>query len=428
MPQCGKKGKIALNFLFFKSDKLEVVMKKLFQITKTLYTRIQRDRLFREASALTYQSFLALVPMLAILFGVAKGFGLDTFLENWIRLELKDHKEILVYFLQFSQTTLQQASGGIIAGIGVFFLLFTAVQLLSAVETVLTAMWGFHLGRSCWRKISDYLAIILICPVLLAVSSSATIFATTRLASLSSTFATARPLFSTLLTLLPFLTSALLFSLILFAMPCAPIRFRSAAIAGTIAAVTFQFVQAWYIIFQLRLTKVSAIYGSFVALPLFLVWLWISWLLLLIAGEIAVFIQEKGWRQSCLQFTNSPLEKFEIDASILAHVVRYFQEEKPIDIKDIFLLIPVPIQALTSSIERLGKKGLLHLGQGQSYSSALIPSKKTNTLTLSDLLFPEGQNIPETELTMHIEKTLNTWKSDLLKSSANTKLIDFLRK
>jgi membrane protein len=382
------------------------------------------DKLFREASALTYQSFLALVPILAVLFGIAKGFGLDHALEKWIRIELKDHQEILSYFLQFSQTTLKEASGGIIAGFGVFFLLFTTVRLLSAVETTLTSMWGLQKGRPFVRKVSDYLALLLICPILLAMSGSATIFATTELTSLTGTFDTVKPIFTLVIGLFPFLTSAALFSLILFAMPCAPVRFRSALIAGAIASVIFQVTQAWYIIFQLKLTKVSAVYGSFVALPLFLVWLWISWLLVLIAGEICVFIQERGWRPSCLHFTNSPKERFEADLSVLALSQSQFHAEKLIDTKSVYKEIPLPIKALSHSVERLENQGLIHIRAAASFSSTLIPSKRTNTLTLADLVLPEGKNAPETPLTRNIDKILTTWKTELKNDTRNFTLVD----
>ena len=399
-------------------------MKAFILSVQALYYRIVKDNLFREASALTYQSFLAIVPMLAVLFGIAKGFGLDTVLENWIRVELKDHQEILSYFLQFSQTTLQQASGGIIAGIGIFFLLYTAVRLLSAIETTLTSMWGFRKGRPFLRKVSDYLALLLTCPILLAISSSTTIFVTTHVTSLTGVFDSIRPVFTTLLALFPFFTSTLLFSLILFAMPCAPIRFRSAVIAGAIASITFQLVQAWYILFQLRLTKVSAIYGSFVALPLFLMWLWISWLIVLIAGEIAVFIQEKGWRKSCLQFSNSPLEKFELDTSILTLALSSFHNEKPIDTKVVFQTLHLPIKVVARSIERLERKGLIHLGLCQNYSFTLIPSKRTTTLSLADTLFPEGSKISETNLTKHLDEVFRAWKAELKNDPRNSNLQD----
>lgn len=399
-------------------------MKTLYLSIKLLYTRINQDRLFREASALTYQSFLALVPMLAVLFGIAKGFNLDQVLENWIRVELKDHQEILSYFLQFSQTTLQEASGGIIAGIGTFFLLFTAVRLLSAVETTFTSMWGFHHGRSFVRKVSDYLALLLVCPVLLAVSGSATIFATTQLTTLTGSFATAKPLVTSLIGLFPFLTSAVLFSLILFAMPCAPVRFRSALIAGAIASIMYQFIQAWYIIFQLRLTKVSAVYGSFVALPLFLVWLWISWLLVLIAGELCVFIQEKGWKASCLHFRDTALEKFELDISILTLCLSHFSAEKVLTTKEVFESISLPIKAVAHSLERLHEEGLIHVGTGQNFSSTLIPRKKTSSLTLADLVLPEGNRNAQTPLTKQLENTLTNWKANLKKDPANIKLLD----
>ena len=82
---------------------------------RLLMDRIVRDGLLKSASALTYQSFLAIVPLLAILFGIAKGFGLEQMLDGWLKREFSDHQEMLTYLLQFSQTTLQEAQGGIIA-------------------------------------------------------------------------------------------------------------------------------------------------------------------------------------------------------------------------------------------------------------------------------------------------------------------------
>ena len=141
------------------------------------------------------------------------------------------------------------------------------------------------------RKVSDYLALLLTCPVLLAISGSVTLFVTAQFISLTQMIGlseNAQALGLEGLMLLPFASSTFLFTVLLFSMPCAPVRIRSALTACGLTAVVFQVIQSWYILFQLRLTKVSAIYGSFVALPLFLVWLWMSWLLFLLAGELLV--------------------------------------------------------------------------------------------------------------------------------------------
>ena len=207
--------------------------------------RVVRDGLLKNASALTYQSFLAIVPLLAVLFGVAKGFGLEQVLDGWLRREFSDHQEMLNYLLQFSQTTLKEAQGGIVAGVGVILLLFTSIKLLASVETTLNAMWGIKKGRPPFRKVSDYLALLLTCPLLLAISGSVTIFLTAQFVSLTKVVGLsdgAQALLLKGLMVLPFASSTFLFTVLLFSMPCAPIRIRSAFTAGFLAAVAFQIV------------------------------------------------------------------------------------------------------------------------------------------------------------------------------------------
>jgi len=390
----------------------------LFYSAQVLYRRIIQDTLLKEASALTYQSFLAIVPLLAVMFGIAKGFGLEQLLDRWLHKEFADHQEVLSYLLQFSQTTLKEVQGGVIAGIGVIFLLFTAIRLLSSVESALNRMWGISHGRTALRKVSDYLALLLTCPILLAISSSGTIFITTQLASLSENFpifASAHMLLIKALALIPFATSGALFSLILYSMPCTPVKMRTACLAGCITAVAFQFIQSWYILFQLRLTKVSAVYGSFVALPLFLVWLWISWLLVLIAGELLVFIQEKGWRQSVLKYKDSSFEKISTDIAVLASTQKHFDQGKPITIPALYTSLPLPIRALTASVQRLEKRGYLHKGWSEGYSTSVIPSKGSFGLCLSDIVFPE---LPKESPSL-VAAAIQSWNLELKKNPNN---------
>jgi membrane protein len=391
------------------------IFETVFKSVKLLYGRVLHDTLLKEASALTYQSFLAIVPLLAVMFGIAKGFGLEQLLERWLHKEFVDHQEVLSYLLQFSKTTLQEAQGGVIAGIGVIFLLFTAIRLLSSVESALNGMWGIHRGRSALRKVSDYLSLLLTCPILLAISSSGTIFITTQLTSLTETIpllATAHFLFLEALALLPFVTSGLLFSLILYSMPCTPVRKSSACLAGCITAVAFQFLQSWYILFQLRLTKVSAVYGSFVALPLFLVWLWISWLLVLIAGELLVFFQEKGWKPSVLRYGDSPFERLDTDIAILECTRNHFDNGEPLTIPDLYTSLPLPIRALTASVQRLEKRGFIHMGWSGGYSTPVIPSKASLSLALSDIVLPDVPS-PLQEGCSHLAEAVKTWKTQL---------------
>ena len=339
----------------------------IIQCLRLMVDRIQRDGLLKSASALTYQSFLAIVPLLAVLFGIAKGFGLEQALDGWLRTEFSDHQEMLNYLLQFSQSTLREARGGIIAGIGVILLLFTSIRLLSSVETALNAMWGISKGRPPLRKVGDYLALLLICPMLLAISGSVTLFI-------------AQGFSNEIQALIPLASSTFLFTVVLFSMPCAPVRIRSALLAGFFSAVAFQAIQSWYILFQLRLTKVGAIYGSFVALPLFLVWLWISWLLLLIAGELLVFIQERAWRAYVMAYTDSPLEQLDTDAAVLSLVIERFNKGSPLTFSELLRSQKAPIRALANSLERLRVRASIRRFS-LATSTALAARSKTRART-----------------------------------------------
>jgi membrane protein len=366
-------------------------MNRFFQSVRLLFVRSVRDRLIKEASALTYQSVLATVPFLAVTFGIAKGFGLEQVLDGWLQKEFADHQEVLSYLLTFSQTTLQEARGGVIAGIGVICLMFTAIRLLASFENSLNGMWGMQQGRLPLRRTGHYLSLLLICPILLAISSSVTIFVSAQFVHLTALIPlppSAQSLLLKGLTLVPFATSAFLFSVLLYCVPCAPVELRSACVSGGIVAIFFQFIQSWYILFQLRLTKVSAVYGSFVALPLFLVWLWISWLLLLLAGELLVFIQERGWKERIRAFSDSGMERLDVDLSVMQRAAASYSAGYPLTLASLYACHDAPIRALTESVFRLEERGsLLHCGT-ELHTSALVPSTGAASTRLVDFLFP----------------------------------------
>ncbi len=391
-----------------------------FSSIQLLVQRIVQDRLVKEAAAMTCQSFLAIVPLLAVMFGIAKGFGLEEFLDHWLQVEFAEHQAMLSYLLQFSQTTLKEAQGGIIAGIGVFFLLFTAIRLLSSVEDTLNAMWGIRHGNPSLRKLSHYLAILLTCPLLLALSSSATIFLAAQLTELTESIRWLSNVHA-LFFLVPFAISALLFSVILYFMPSAPVNKLAACCSGCIAAIAFQCIQSWYILFQVRLTKVSAIYGSFAALPLFLVWLWISWLLILIAGELVVFFQEKGWKPYVTGYGDAPLERIDTDVMVVAWTIYRFNHSMDHTLSDLYASIPRPIRAITASLHRLETRGYILKGYLDHSSASIIPNRAALGLSLSDLIFPMVS--PETSpVVPHVAAAITQWKSDAQSSALNLRL------
>lgn len=249
---------------------------------------LAEDQIQLRASALTFNTLLSVVPLAAVVFGIAKGFGLDKMLERHLVEDLQMHGEVVTRSIDFARTLLETTKGGVIAGIGVILLFWTIIRVLANIESSFNDIWGVSKARSLVRKVSDYLSFMLVCPFLFVMSSTVTVVLASqfRLAAEKIRLLGAlSPAFFFVLKLTPLFLLWLMFTFIYIFMPNTKVTVKSGALAGVIAAVLFQFFQVLYINSQIWIAKYNAIYGSFAALPLFLVWLQMSWLIVLLGAE-----------------------------------------------------------------------------------------------------------------------------------------------
>lgn len=242
-----------------------------------------------QATALTYYTLFAVVPILALLFGIAKGFSLDDKLKSIIAERFAEQQSIVQWMYKFADTTLRNADGGIIAGIGILVLFWTVIRLATYVENSFNQIWAVRKGRTFFRKISDYLSVIIIAPILLVVMSSSTIFARKVLSDVSQTVPDTfiQNCVEIGLGILPVVMAWLLFVFIYIFIPNTKVKIGTALFAGFFAAILYQAAQMAYINIQLKLSSYNSIYGSFSALPLFLIWMQWSWMITLLGAEIA---------------------------------------------------------------------------------------------------------------------------------------------
>ena len=252
------------------------------------------DQCNLRASALTFYSLLSIVPAMAMAFGVAKGFGVDRLLRKSLLEKFQGQEEVVTRVIDFAHNMLENTRGGLIAGIGLLALFWLVIKLLGNIEKSFNEIWGVRKGRSLQRKFSDYLSVMLVCPILLITASSATVFITTRITQFTQKIAILGKV-STLITIslkiLPLAMLWVLFTFVNVFMPNTKVNFKAGLIGGIVAGTIFQIVQWAYISFQIGVSKYGAIYGSFAALPLFLVWLQASWLIVLFGAEISFAIQ-----------------------------------------------------------------------------------------------------------------------------------------
>jgi len=271
------------------------------------------DKCYLHASALTFYSLISIVPVAAMAFGIAKGFGFEKVLEAQFRERLAGHEEVLANVIQFSHSLLENTKGGLIAGIGLLVLFWAVIKMLKQIEDSFNDIWDIKERRPIGRMFTDYLAIILIGPVFVILSSSMTLFITTQVTLILETFPFPEflsPLVFVLLKLLPFGLLWSFFTFLYIFMPNTKVRFSSGLLAGIFAGTLFQMVQWVYFSFQIGVVQYNAIYGSFAVFPLFLIWLQLSWLIVLYGAELSFACQ------------NVDTYEFESDAFQASHRVK----------------------------------------------------------------------------------------------------------
>lgn len=264
------------------------------RILYLLYKGIKRDNIYIKASALTFFSILSVIPLVALAFGIAKGFGLHDEMRAQIIMQFHNQEQVMNWILDFANNTLEQTSGGWLAGIGVAFLFYTVGQLLRYVESTFNSIWKVEETRVWYRQLTDYLAIIFLVPVIFIASSSVTVLATTRLNELlsrSDMLEGLKPVVSFLVQLLPFILLCFVSTAAFLVMPNTRVKVRSAIFAGIVAGIALQIIQILYVESQVGIAKLGTLYGSFAAIPLLMIWMQMSWVVLLMGAQLSYYLQ-----------------------------------------------------------------------------------------------------------------------------------------
>jgi membrane protein len=326
--------------------------------------RFNLDKCELRASALTYYSLLSIVPVVALAFAVAKGFGVDKILSEQLMAKMQGQEEAAERIIGFAQSFLENTRGGAIAGVGIVVLLWTVIKVLGNIEKSFNDIWGVKTPRAMGRKLADYLSVMMICPVLLILASSVTVLVTTQITTMVERLSFLGYIADALiwlLQILPYGVIWLVFTFIYVFMPNTKVEMKSALWGGILAGTIYQLVQMAYITFQIGVSKYGAIYGSFAALPLFLVWLQLSWLILLLGAEVSFAHQNVTtyeFEQDCLKASRSFKRTVALAVTSLC-VKKFLKSEKPPTAGDICQELEVPIRLVRSVLSELTEARLL---------------------------------------------------------------------
>jgi membrane protein len=242
-------------------------------------------RVMAQASALTYSTLLAFVPVVAVIFAIARGFGYNKYIEIWFRDALSTQPQAAEAIIGFVNSYLIHTKSGIFLGIGLFFMFYTVLMLMNNVEETFNHVWQVSNSRPIIRSFTNYLAVFLLFPVLLIIAIGLSFYMTAFEAKMSH-FEFLGPVVRYLLDLTPYILLSIIFIGLYIYMPNTKVKPSCAIIPGILAGVGMQILQIVYIHSQIWVTGYNAIYGSFAALPLFMLWIQMSWTICLFGAQL----------------------------------------------------------------------------------------------------------------------------------------------
>ncbi len=354
------------------------------------------------ASALTLYTLLSIVPVIAMLFGIAKGFGFDQLLEQQLLDQSSEQSALIGKLLEMAKQMLASTKGGVVAGFGVAILFWSVLKVISNIEESFNHIWKVQKSRPIGRKLSDYLSVMLLAPLLLIAASSISIFVQTQLTSIINAIALPGTIFALkLLSYIPIIILWGLFSFVLIFMPNTSVSYRSGIFAGIISGTIYYIGQSLYVSLQVGVSSYNAIYGSFAALPLFLVWLQIAWIIVLFGSELSYFHQNLALYQYNQHIKNLNFSsRISLAQQIMHTVIDRFKQvdSPPYSAEELSIQLHLPISIVNPIIKDLDDSQLLSKlsppdenGSTQQYQ----PARDINLLndnTIAEALNNNGES------------------------------------
>lgn len=351
---------------------------------KRLWKKIQDDRCFERASGLSSTTFIALVPVLALLFSLFSAFGsfkgiLKEVQASLVKQFLPASQEVITtYINKFIDNT--QALGVI----GLFFFLITAVFLFNSIQNNFTEIWGSRMKPFSWHRIATYVSILIVGSFLLSIGLNFT-------EMLRSLIGFPRGMdigeyFPFLLKIVPLIILFFAFLVLIILLPGDRVYLKSGLIGAAAGTILWEVARKIFFFLTRYVIKLSVIYGSLAAIPLLLLWLYTTWVIVLLSLEITYVHQY--WKTTW--FLKSPEEMSSKEKILLGLEVylciarRFFTEAKPATRLEISDSIHISLADISFFIDNFYNEGLV-LFTGK-YDRGIVPSKSLDKIALIDII------------------------------------------
>lgn len=384
------------------------------------------------SAALTYYTLVSIVPVVALVFAVVKGFGLADGLVQNLYSVFPQIPEVVDYLVEFAQKALARTQGGLVALFSLVALFWSVWSVFGSIEDAFNNIWEVKNTRSWSRKISDYITVIVFAPILWVGASAVSVYLQQLLGWADNVWLNA------LSKLISMAIAWFMFSLIYVVLPNTKVNLSAAIKSGFIAGTVFMLFQWGYVFVQTWMTSYNAIYGSFAALPLFLLWMLISWSILLLGGELSfTFQNEKRFDEERESLLVSYDCRRKLMIGVMVIVSRTFRDGKgAMAVDDIRHELGIPKRILSSILSALVEAGMLHeihVG-GNEFELSYAPARDISTLKVYDVLLAvdahgEGRDsidVSEPAELYRAAQIVEELKSETLDSKANCLIVDLI--
>lgn len=342
------------------------------------------ERLNVTASALTYSILFAIVPMIALIVAIGRGFGVEKMIEQSLQDSFFAQADLIPFMMSAVGRYLETTQGGLFVGIGLAILIISVMNFFIQVELAFNSIWQVKKSRSIVRQFTLYFSAMLIAPILIVLSSGFTIYINNVLTT-SSIFSYFSPFIQFMLKFSPYVINGIIFSLLYIVIPNTKVKIGNGIMAGILAGSAFQFFQLLYINGQVYLSRFNVVYGSFAAIPLLLLWLQISCLIVLLGAEISYAAQNTSNfdYEGDTQRISTRYRNF--ITLFLSYIIvkRFEQNIAPYSSDDISKEYKLPIRLVNARLSKLVDAGILiEVFNDENKQKAYQPAVDINQLNL----------------------------------------------
>ena len=360
----------------------------LLKITIQTVKCFIKDRIWIRAAALSYTTLFSIIPILALLFAIAKGFGFSNLMERLLRNGTMQNTTMDMV-MTFIDNYLEYAKSGVFIGIGVAMLLWAIINLADSIESNMNAIWDVKRPRSYFRKLTDYMALFIIFPIVIVLYATVSIFMTTiyeRMAEyyLISSFV------HICIKLAPYVLSGLIMTGLFLFIPNTKVKFKNAFIPGMITGIIFQAFLYIYIQIQMSVSSYNAIYGSFAIIPMFMLWADISWSIILFGVEMSYVSQNIELYNFGEEADNVSRRYHDFLCVVVMSLIckRFEQGGQPYTASELSDAGEIPIRLTNRLLDELEAAGLIYgfSADAKSETEHFLPALDIGQLSVGRLL------------------------------------------